>query len=236
VIVVFLQGCCGDITQVDNLSPHPTRRGEKGSRFVGGRIGAEAVKVLLTMEPGTLTPVDARLKAFESKRRIPKPERVKRCYELVQKDRKEVDRTEWTFAKEIVLLDVLIRKKPIAELEVQAIQVGPAIFITNQAEFFCQFGLDLKAKSPFPFTFPVELANGCCGYVPTEEALGEHGGGYETRLTSYSNLEPAAGRRIVEVGLELAGQMQPGEVPSRPKVSPFKGTGWSYGNVPPELD
>ena len=93
----------------------------------------------------------------------------------------------------------------------------------------------LKKESPFPITFPVELANGCVGYVPTEEALGPHGGGYETRLTAYSNLEPAAGRKMVEAGLALAGEMKPGVVPTRPPHAPFSNAGWSYGSVPPEL-
>jgi len=235
-VVVFTAGASGDVTQVDNLSPYRRVGGEQSARFVGGRVGAEAVKVLLTMEPGTLTPLDARTKVFNIKRRVPNPERVKRCYELAKKDPKEVGSTEWTFAKEIVLLDYLVAKQPEVEVEVQAVQVGPAVFITDPAEYFCQFGLDIKAGSPFKFTFPVSLANGCVGYVPTEEALGEHGGGYETRLTSYSNLEPAAGRKMAEAGLELARQMTPGEVPTPPPAPPFSGQGWSYGNVPPEVE
>lgn len=235
-VVVFLQGCCGDITQVDNLSPYVFPGRERWAKLVGGRVGAEAVKVLLTMEPGTLTPLDAGVKVRQSKRRVPRPERVKRSYELVQKEPKEVGATEWTFAKEIVLLDVELAKNPLKEVEVQAVQVGPAVFLTNPAEFFCQSGLDIKAKSPFPFTYPVELANGCAGYVPTEEALGEHGGGYETRLTGFSNLEPKAATKMVEAAIELASQMTPGKVPTPPPAPPFRGEGWLYGSVPPELD
>jgi hypothetical protein len=80
------------------------------------------------------------------------------------------------------------------------------------------------------------LANGCIGYVPTEEALGQHGGGYETRLTAYSNLEPTAGRQIVDTSLELARDLKPGAVPAPTPAAPFKGQPWSYGNVPPEVE
>ena len=233
-IVVFLNGACGDVTQVDNLSPYATNSGERSARYVGGRVGAEAVKVLVSIEPGELTPVAALTKILPIERRKPSRERVRRSLELVQLDPPEGKATEWTFAKEIVKLDSLIEKEPVADVEVQAIQIGPAVFLANPSELFCQYGLDLKAGSPFPFTFPVELANNCVGYVPTKEAMGEHGGGYETRLTSYSNLEVGAGQRMVDALLGLAGELTPGEVPMPPKVEPSK-VRWSYGDVPPEL-
>lgn len=235
-VVVFLPGTAGDVTQVDNLSPYARRPAERSAAFVGGRVGAEAVKVLLTMEPGLTTPVAASSTVLKIKRRPPSPERVRRSMEMVKQEPKAVGATEWTFAKEIVLLDARLAKEPIADVEVQAVQIGPAVFLTDPAEFFCQFGLDMKAGSQFPFTFPVSLANGCIGYVPTEEALGKQGGGYETRLTSYSNLEVTAGGQIVQAALKLAQQMKPGEVPTRAAAAAFHGTGWGYGSVPPELE
>jgi len=233
-IVVFLNGACGDVTQVDNESPYATDFGERSARYVGGRVGAEAVKVLFSTEPGELMPVAACTRILPIHRRKPSPERLQRAVELVKRDPAEVDSTEWTFAKETVLLSALIEKEPVADVEVQAIQIGPAVFLANPAEFFCQYGLDLKAGSQFPFTFPVELANDCVGYVPTEEAMGEHGGGYETRLTAYSNLEVNAGRHIVNALLDLTGELSPGQVPMPPKVQLSKAR-WTYGNVPPEL-
>jgi hypothetical protein len=159
---------------------------------------------------------------------------VRRAREIVEQDRAKVDATEWAFAKETVLLDALLQTQPAAEVEVQAVQVGPAVFVTTPAEYFCRYGLEIKAASPFPFTFPVSLANGCVGYVPTEDAFGPRGGGYETRLTGYSNLEITAGTRMRDAGIELARQLQPGAVPEPPRRPPFTGKPWAYGNVPPQ--
>ncbi len=234
-VVVFLNGASGDITQVDNQSPTKYLDGERWAQLVGGKVGAEALKVLLTMEPSTLLPLEARTKILPLKRRVPDPERVRTCLEIVEKEPIPANQVEWTFAKEIVLLDYLTKKQPVVDVEVQAVQVGPAVFLTTPAEYFCQFGLDQKAKSGFPFTFPVSLANGCVGYVPTEDAFAPTGGGYETRLTAYSNLEITAGTQMRDAGIALAKALTPGETPQPPKPAPFAGKPWSYGNVRPEL-
>lgn len=233
-VVVFLNGASGDVTQVDNRSPLRNRDPEPWAAFVGGRVGAEAVKVLLTMDRGSLVPVMTKTKVWSIRRRVPDPERVQRCLEIVQRPEAEVGHTEWVFAKEIVLLDAKLQKEPTAEVEVQAVQIGPAIFLTTPAEYFCALGLEQKKRSGFPFTFPVSLANGCVGYVPTEEAFGPNGGGYETRLTSYSNLEITAGTQMLEAGIELARSLKPGSIPSRGPAPPFRST-WSYGDVRPEV-
>ena len=185
---------------MDNRSPFKHPDAEASAQLVGGKVGAEALKVLFTMEPGdagagrnadegAATP--RRPPAAGARAAVPGPRAAGPA---------KVGQTEWTFAKEIVMLDAMLKKEPSVEVEVQAVQVGPAVFVTTPAEYFCQFGLDQKARSGFPFTFPVSLANGCVGYVPTEEAFAEGGGGYETRLTSYSNLEITAGRRCATPG------------------------------------
>src|SRR5947208_14110922 len=46
-VVVFLNGASGDVTQVDNRSPYRLPDGERSAQQVGGRVGAEALKVLL---------------------------------------------------------------------------------------------------------------------------------------------------------------------------------------------
>jgi hypothetical protein len=235
-VVVFLAGASGDITQVDNRSPYQYPNGERWAQLVGGKVGAEALKVLLTMERGTLIPVEARARIWEISRRPPSPERVKKSLEIVQNEGPGTDATTFTFAKESVLLDALIKKIPKVDVEVQAVQVGPAVFVTTPAEYFCRFGLEIKAASGFPYTFPVSLANGCVGYVPTEDAFGPNGGGYETRLTSYSNLEITAGTQMRDAGIGLARQLKPGTVPEPPRRPAFQGEPWSYGNVPPERE
>ncbi|MDB6007689.1 MAG: hypothetical protein JWR15_4676 [Prosthecobacter sp.] len=235
--VVFLQGACGDITQVDNLSPYQNPKGEDWSRLVGGRIGAEANRVLLSMPRFTVAPVDTRQEVLKIKRRPPSGQHVAKSLEIASKAKAPGDPTEYLFAKEILMLDHLIKTGPVVDCEVQCIKVGPACFVSDPAEYFVQYGLDIKKGSKHVFTFPCELSNGIVGYVPTEEAFGPHGGGYETRLTSYSNLEVTAGTQMANKGIELANQMSAEPKPEPPKSPPFgKGVPWTYGNVPPELE
>lgn len=231
--MVFLAGASGDVTQVDNLSPYVRPNPEAWLRLVGGRVGAEAIKVLLSIARVPNVTLDTRQRTWKIARRVPAPERVAEARQVVARGKPLRDLTEWTFARETLLLDYIISIAPEVEVEVQAVQVGPAVFISNPAECFVQYGLDIKAGSPFPFTFPVELANGCTGYVPTEEAFGPGGGGYETRLTFYSNLEVSAGRQFAETGIALAKQMTPGPVPEPPRLT-APGQPWPFGNVAPQ--
>jgi len=234
-VVVFVAGASGDVTQVDNRSEFVNPTGDRWAQLVGGKVGAEALKVLLTMEPGTLAPVASASKVWMVPRRAPDPGRVKGARATVEGDRKKVDPAEWTFAKETLMLDALIAKEPEVEVEVQAVQVGPAVFVTNPAEYFCRYGLEIKAGSGFPLTFPVSLANGCVGYVPTEEAFGPQGGGYETRLTSYSNLVVTAGSQMRDAGIALARGLKPGAIPEPRRRPPFTGKPWPYGDVRPQV-
>lgn len=234
--VVFLQGASGDVTQVDNLTKFQNPAPEEWWAIVGGRVGAEAFKTLLLIRRGASSeiPIDVRQKVWMIKRRLPTPEKVKKATALVQQDPNKVGATEWTFAKETVMVDAIARARPEVEVEVQALQIGPCVLVSNPAEYFNQFGHDIKKGSKFPFTFPVELANGIAGYVPNEDAFGPNGGGYETRLSSYSNLEITAGRQFADTGIALANQMTPGPIPQPPPAPPFRAP-WAYGNLPPEL-
>jgi len=232
-VVVFLNGASGDVTQVNNLSPHGEEHGERAARRVGVRVGAEALKVLVSAPAGALEPLASRVEVLAVPRRRPSAERVRRSLELLHSA--APGSTEWLFAKEVLMLDALLQKEPVAEVEVQAIQIGPVVLVGNPSELFCQWGLDIKAASPFPFTFVVELANGSVGYAPTEDAFGPHGGGYETRLTSYSNLEVGAGAKIVAAANRLTRALTPGVEPSLPRSQAWLDE-WDYGNVPPEVE
>ena len=235
-VTVFLNGACGDVTQVDNQSPRAVESGEWRSCEVGTRVGAEVVKVLVSAPRGDIDALAAATEMLVFERRVPSPASLKECHEIVtQNINGEKRDTEWTFAKERLILDYLIGKQPQVSVEVQAIQIGPAVFLANPAEYFCQLGLDIKEQSQFPFTYVVELANGGAGYVPTTEALSPTGGGYETVLSSYSNLEPSAGQRIVDASVKVARSLTPGPILEEAKIEAKRGV-WGYGERGPELD
>lgn len=230
-VVVFLNGACGDITQVNNLSLRAVEFGEAAARRVGQRVGAEVLKILsdvgVEAGAGDLKPIAAAQRFICLDRRKIPPERLRWAHSLVR-EKSVKDDYRWVFARDIILLAEIIKIEPIVKCEIQAIQIGPAIFISNPAELFCELGLRIKKASHFPYTFVVELANGCIGYVPTEEAMSPVGGGYEVRMGLHSFLTPDAGKKIVEASVELIRRFMPGNIPEPKRVDKL-GKPWNYG-------
>jgi neutral ceramidase len=98
----------------------------------------------------------------------------------------------------------------IEEVEIQVIAVGEVAFVGLPGEMFTEYGLLIKAQSPFAQTIVVELANGWHGYIPTVEAFAH--GGYEPRLGYTSRLVPEAGDWMTETALNLLSHLKMGRV------------------------
>ena len=94
---------------------------------------------------------------------------------------------------------------PTVQVPMQALRIGRLGIATFPGEAFTELGLEVKKKSPFEATFPVELANGYHGYIPTAEA--HDVGGYETWRAKSSYLARDAAPKMVERALEHLGRI-----------------------------
>ena len=233
-VAVFLNGAAGDITQVNNLS-YEAPSGPALAFKMGTRIGAEVVKVLNDTEPREYNSIETQWNILKIPRRPLSAEKLQKSQEIVNSDISQTD-AEWIFAKEKVIYNYAYKQEPVADVSCQAIQVGNALFVSNPSEYFCQLGLDIKKASPFKYTFVVSLANDCIGYVPTPESFEASGGGYETILSSYSNLEPAAGTRIADACIEFSKHGKEEILPDPYAECKPATEIWSYGAFRPELE
>jgi hypothetical protein len=83
----------------------------------------------------------------------------------------------------------------------QAWRIGDVAFASLPGEVFVEWGLKIKAESPFPWTFCVELGGDYLGYLVTEQAW--RAGGYES-LTARSARPSVDGvAMMVEADLAL---------------------------------
>ncbi|MFA6101274.1 MAG: hypothetical protein WCV67_02760 [Victivallaceae bacterium] len=230
--VVFLNGACGDVTQVNNLA-HSSDFGIQMARKLGTRVGAEAVKVLAGAIPSGFNEISAKRLVLKIKRRKPSPASIRQSWEILRAADPDSRETNVIFAKERVIADNICRHSPVAEVPVHAVKIGNAVFVSNPAEYFAELGLKIKKASKFEYTFVVSLANGASGYVPAKESFAKSGGGYETVLTGYSNLGIDAGDKISDASIKLVSQMNPERVCIETRQP---GTPWEYGVLGPDID
>jgi len=232
VHVVYLNGACGDVTQVAQLIPREAEVGEKWARRVGGKIGAEALKVIFGMDfvaPDEELP----LAVVSTVLRLPTRKVPEQMLEEAKKLLESGGdwNTERIYARELILLNEMNKVKPYVEAEIMAMLIADTAIVSFPCEYFCQFGIELKRASPYACTFVVSCANGMVGYVPTQKAF--ETGGYEPRLARSSKLMPDAGVIMLETAKQLLTQLPKPSV-RKPAQLP-KNSYWDAGSSPPQL-
>jgi neutral ceramidase len=200
VAVLFSEGPCGNVNHIDITSDRWRKSHEESAR-IGTVLAGEVLKIWANVQ----TTSEIEIRAASSVLMIPErpvggavddgPVAYGHDNELI--------RTQYQREREA------ISAQPLAEVpvEIAAVVLNNALFLTDPAELFVEYGLAMRQASPFAYTFPLSLTNGYVGYVCTPQAFEE--GGYEPRRTvSSSRLATDAGERILQESLRLMAALQ----------------------------
>lgn len=202
--VVFLNGACGDVTQVDNRSDGPREFGEAWAKRVGQIVGGEVLKVLARSTFSEEVPLGVTVEMIE----LPIRDLADSDEALVARETPASglgSAQNEAYLREAALVRARKAVSPMIPVEVQAMRIGNAAIVTNPTEFFCALGLNIKEASPWQPTMVSELSNGYAGYAPTAAAF--EGGGYEIRTARSSFLAPGASEQIVGASVRVLHQL-----------------------------
>jgi len=103
-------------------------------------------------------------------------------------------------------------KTPKLPMEFHALRIGDVGFVSEQYEYYYEFGQRIAARSPFIQTFVIQLSaivdGGSTGYLATERAT--KNGGYGTGPLS-CRLSPQGGQEIVEEAVKTLKELKNGK-------------------------
>ena len=199
---VFLNAPCGDITQIDNLSPRPYEFGPYWCERTGRAVGAAALQGFATIDFMRGATVSAAFKTLRAGVRKSSRGELKLAADVLAAATPGSEDAETTFARERLFVEDFRRKNRKITMEIQAVRIADTLLWTVPGELSQEFALNVREQSPFKKTAGVSLANGYYGYICPREAYLL--GGYETRLARSSMLEEDTGDRIVQTAVSLA--------------------------------
>lgn len=202
-VAIVANGCCGNINGCDWTReappmPHPHYQVERVGNVVASRAyGAWQQIREYDAEPA----LGATTEMVEFRRRESSEEELARARELYESKNDPAD-MDWVYALEAVK----IVEFPLAwPVPVMGLRIGDLGIVGVPGEMFVEYGLQIKAQSPFARTMTVELANDFVGYCPTDVGLEE--GGYETWLCRWAMAAPGTEAQIVTAGINVLEQL-----------------------------
>jgi hypothetical protein len=179
-----MPGACADINTAVS-----------GYKNVGNALADEIIGRLEKRKPDK-----GEISVFADKKEITVPYR-----DLSQDQEERIEASQWSeegkdvFRKELEIM----RAQGITEAVtwIQAWRIGNTGFASLPGELFVEWGLKIKEKSPFPWTYPVELGGDYLGYLVTEQAWNT--GGYESLIARSAKPSWQGTEMMVDKALEM---------------------------------
>lgn len=198
--VVFANGACGNLNQTDYFTgKRPT------TLEIGTRLADAASAVWPELKPSEAYVPRIRSEQVKLQRRKYSDADIAKAKDVAARMMTEALGTV-PMAEAVSILDTVSKGDTPLLGEVQVVALSDEVAIVAlPGEIFVELGLAIKKASPFKHTFIAELANGSIGYVPNREAYPQ--GNYEVVS---ARGEAGTGERLVEVALELLGEVKAG--------------------------
>ena len=195
--VLYLNGAQGDISIDDQLHHRKESREEKLERNAR-MVADETLRLYRGVKYQEHPILTHAYEDLSVKVRLPAPEQLEEGRKVLAR----IDAGEKILGMKLIMafgavhLQDTYGQHPVDVLPIHAVRIGDVALVTEPCELYCQFGLDIKRRSPTPITAIVGLTDGYGGYCPT--IYGILGGGYSGQPISWTRLEPNAGYLIVE--------------------------------------
>jgi neutral ceramidase len=205
-VAMLANGTSGDVNNIDFRAKRESRAPFEQMTKVANVVAAAVYRAYQTIEYREWIPLDARHEDLTMASRRPTAEMITRAREVLAAP---AGKPGWHPLEKAYANRVLQRAEAPATVPVplQLMRIGDVAIMTIPAEPFAEMGLELKAKSPFPKSFTVSLANGYYGYLPTRE---QHRlGGYESWVGT-NRLEVEAAPKITAALLRMAAEVKAG--------------------------
>ncbi|MFH1009324.1 MAG: hypothetical protein V1800_17755 [Candidatus Latescibacterota bacterium] len=197
---LFLKGCSGNVNHFDVKSADPQRS------------FGEAKRIALTLLPRVLEAMDDLIylsavdlgyarKPVRLPCRVSTEEEVTWAREIVAQPADATKDFTMDRVEAIRIIQVSKMAHNYIPAEVQILRVGEIAIAGFPTEMFVEWAMQLRKDSPFRYTFPIDLANGSVGYIPTRSAF--KNGGYEPVSSVFT---PDVGNVLVDASLELLNQ------------------------------
>ncbi len=198
---LFGIGTCGDINHVDTEAKQRNK-----TEAIGEMISESIIKVLPDLKASADPSLAVRRAVIQVPVQKYAAEEVAAAEKEMEKfSAKDTPPTDPVLTYKIVALQAY--KEATMPLEIHAFRLSRDVaIVTLPGEVFVEFGLDIKASSPFETTLVIELANAAPGYLPTKKAFVE--GGYET---VNSRIAPGGGEAMVETAIGLLRELHEAE-------------------------